>query len=458
MLLVSLTTPTASKTELDTPIYMGAVQSTHPTMSTSTSQQPSNYYTEIRDYALNYGTEMHFILLSAVLAASSTRRDVIFVPAVDIVPSDISTSFGVNELIIYLIDNPINTKLRDSFVHAIHTIITKKHFDIKHNKLSTVFEAPDTASSHDGHKRRDIKFPKILDPERPKTYITFNIEEFSITYDRDTELKFTGGANTTSTQRSSFLFHGSGIENWYSIISNGIKNCSGTGLQLNGAAYGNGVYLSDTLAVSLSYGQSREFLDSPYIIGIFEVFGNINDFRKAPSIFVVDDPKRVLLRHILRCDNMPNCRYHDYDPMSRELMVRVNRLRVNANKDKHDAAAIRDRRLTAELKKMPVGSGVVVVVEEPESVYDTITWALTAQRGNELHYALLVFKENYPISPPIIVDDNGIRISQFGLLTPLHEIINSMEFIPGYIPRATISEIHEELAANKIKCDSILTG
>ena len=41
-----------------------------------------------------------------------------------------------------------------------------------------------------------------------------------------------------------FGFHGSQIENWHSILRNGIKNMSGTALQLNGAAYGSGVYIS----------------------------------------------------------------------------------------------------------------------------------------------------------------------------------------------------------------------
>jgi len=43
---------------------------------------------------------------------------------------------------------------------------------------------------------------------------------------------------------SFFAFHGSSIENWHAIIRTGLRNASGTKLQVNGAAYGKGIYLS----------------------------------------------------------------------------------------------------------------------------------------------------------------------------------------------------------------------
>lgn len=52
---------------------------------------------------------------------------------------------------------------------------------------------------------------------------------------------------------SQYAFHGSRVENWHSILRNGLKNASGTNLQLNGAAYGNGIYLSTISSTSFSY-------------------------------------------------------------------------------------------------------------------------------------------------------------------------------------------------------------
>ncbi|XP_059143993.1 protein mono-ADP-ribosyltransferase PARP6-like [Physella acuta] len=56
-----------------------------------------------------------------------------------------------------------------------------------------------------------------------------------------------------SKSGSVFAFHGSPIENWHSIIRQGLLVASGTSKQLNGAAYGKGIYISPHLNTSLGY-------------------------------------------------------------------------------------------------------------------------------------------------------------------------------------------------------------
>ncbi|GMR54195.1 hypothetical protein PMAYCL1PPCAC_24390, partial [Pristionchus mayeri] len=53
--------------------------------------------------------------------------------------------------------------------------------------------------------------------------------------------------------KTRYLFHGSRQENWHSIIRSGLKNMSGTKYQLVGAAYGAGIYLSNSLQTSFRY-------------------------------------------------------------------------------------------------------------------------------------------------------------------------------------------------------------
>ncbi|KAL6047956.1 Poly [ADP-ribose] polymerase 6 [Balamuthia mandrillaris] len=55
---------------------------------------------------------------------------------------------------------------------------------------------------------------------------------------------------------SYFAFHGSGIENWHSILRKGLLNCSGTKLQTTGQAYGPGVYLAPDSATSMGYART----------------------------------------------------------------------------------------------------------------------------------------------------------------------------------------------------------
>uniref|UniRef100_A0A8C6WVD4 Poly [ADP-ribose] polymerase n=1 Tax=Neogobius melanostomus TaxID=47308 RepID=A0A8C6WVD4_9GOBI len=54
---------------------------------------------------------------------------------------------------------------------------------------------------------------------------------------------------------STFAFHGSHIENWHSILRNGLVNASYTKLQLHGAAYGKGIYLSPNSGISFGYSE-----------------------------------------------------------------------------------------------------------------------------------------------------------------------------------------------------------
>jgi len=54
---------------------------------------------------------------------------------------------------------------------------------------------------------------------------------------------------------SCFAFHGSSAENWHSILRRGLINASGTKLQVNGSAYGAGIYLSPEAATSFGYSR-----------------------------------------------------------------------------------------------------------------------------------------------------------------------------------------------------------
>ena len=61
---------------------------------------------------------------------------------------------------------------------------------------------------------------------------------------------------------STFAFHGSNIENWHSIMHNGLINASGTKFQVNGASEGDGIYLSPQAFISYEYSKKRShYLD-----------------------------------------------------------------------------------------------------------------------------------------------------------------------------------------------------
>ncbi len=98
--------------------------------------------------------------------------------------------------------------------------------------------------------------------------------------------------------KQNFLFHGAGFFSWYPIMKNGLKVLSGTQLQANGAAYGRGIYMSDNLSTSYSYSR-RGITYNKVVVGLFQVKEPIDKFKKAPSIFVVEDEKILLLRSLI---------------------------------------------------------------------------------------------------------------------------------------------------------------
>lgn len=56
---------------------------------------------------------------------------------------------------------------------------------------------------------------------------------------------------------SVFQWHGSALENYYSILRNGLMNLSNTHLMTAGAAYGQGIYTANYAGTSLGYCNSR---------------------------------------------------------------------------------------------------------------------------------------------------------------------------------------------------------
>lgn len=57
---------------------------------------------------------------------------------------------------------------------------------------------------------------------------------------------------------SIYLWHGSNGERWHSIVRNGLKNYTGTKLQQNGAALGEGIYFAKDSGTSWGYSRASE--------------------------------------------------------------------------------------------------------------------------------------------------------------------------------------------------------
>lgn len=91
-----------------------------------------------------------------------------------------------------------------------------------------------------------------------------------------------------------YLFHGSSNDCWYSILRNGVKVLSGSQLQVNGAAYGSGIYTSNNYGVS--YGYCKNTFP---IVGVYEVVGNQEKYKKVQGIYVLPSNDICILRYLI---------------------------------------------------------------------------------------------------------------------------------------------------------------
>lgn len=112
------------------------------------------------------------------------------------------------------------------------------------------------------------------------------------------------------------LFHGSAGFNWHSILRKNLINFSGTNRMANGAAFGNGIYLSDNFATSYYYSSkdiSSSIDDIGFIINnddfetykkfkimaIVEAINNNTDEFRHSQHYIISNNELVALRYIL---------------------------------------------------------------------------------------------------------------------------------------------------------------
>lgn len=131
------------------------------------------------------------------------------------------------------------------------------------------------------------------------------VEQFVVTSHSPETLR---AFNEAKTEHGSFFaFHGSSMENWYSIIRNGLRNMSSSHMMTAGAAYGAGIYAAENMGTSLGYcGYSpcpgvqawpHYNLNNKHIMAIIEVI-NKNEYKHG-GIYVIPNDKDVIIRYLL---------------------------------------------------------------------------------------------------------------------------------------------------------------
>ena len=343
--------------------------------------------------------------LLKVFIISAKKKELNIIDNIDVIFEFIKTSYNDLELLDKM---GINTYGLVKFILASNQIMIKSH-SLLTSSDSIIINNP---------------IPNTTNTITADTILS-SIQQFKIIHTPLIEDKL-------KDKQTSFLYHGSPYENWYSIMKNGLKIGSKSKYYLNGAAHGNGIYLSNNIHISLGYTASRSGYTHKdkdiKILAIFEVIDNPK-WSKGSSIFVVDDEDALLLRYLLVFNNSGNGTVGNANNNAVITTAIFNAINTKLNKgdiqvqekkaeaiEKKNIVSIHNKRLMKEyqnIMKQPIESlGFSVKLAEEDNlskwminVFKPENAKLEAQMKQLNIDAIeieITFKENYPIAPPFI--------------------------------------------------------
>lgn len=259
-----------------------------------------------------------------------------------------------------------------------------------------------------------------------------------------------------------FMFHGSSIDCWYSIIRNGVKNCSSTKMMTTGSAYGSGVYLSPEVTISHGYCKGGN------ILGIFEV--DINSLKHKnvkTQVNVCMDDSKLLLRYLVILDkisikklmmflqnlNTENIQKQNqnYESMSSSLSLKRKRSRKGM------------KRLVSEYKKAIKSKEFDIFLQDEDDLY---IWNLHIKHNQFGDIDLEICKQmiqydipyinieirfpvDYPLQPPFIRVITPIFVRFSGHITSkgaiCMQLLTPGNWMPTYSVESIIVQIKQQI-------------
>ena len=212
-----------------------------------------------------------------------------------------------------------------------------------------------------------------------------SIKFIQINYSADIENKF---------KQNHFLFHGSGICSWYPIVKNGLKVMSGTSMMTNGAAFGYGIYFSDSFEMSYGYSSRANLctIGSTYnsIVGVFEVCEEPLKYKKSAGVFVINDDKIILLRTLVLIKSGTKIPKDISNYFLQELPLQKQSNKLNVG-------ILKNKRLEGEYKKLSTLNFITII-----DIHDQNKWQIYYEPIKNKQYSIELIFSNYPINPPII--------------------------------------------------------
>lgn len=236
----------------------------------------------------------------------------------------------------------------------------------------------------------------------------FNIDHFNIYEINHYEGKIETFNKEIDKYGYYYLYHGSDINNWYSILMNGLKLFSKTTRMLHGKNHNNRIYLSTSISDVIIYSNYPEF-----VVGVFKVIGN-NILYDNNDHFtcIVKDVSTLCLSHLIHStnNNLNKDEINAIDKMFASDIIKIEK------EKKEYKSNMRNKRITSEILKVKNENinqfGLVFDINE-ENMYIWKVYITNIDNKCDLYNDMQIynikqieleirFEENYPILAPFI--------------------------------------------------------
>jgi ubiquitin-protein ligase len=222
-----------------------------------------------------------------------------------------------------------------------------------------------------------------------------NIILFSVNHPMEKQQRFDDSIDLVH------MFHGSPISNWYSIMRNGLKNCSGTKMMTHGQAHGSGIYLGANIATSLGYCNNTS-PDQYSIVGVVQLL-NSHLYKKTEDIYVVPEENDVLLKYLILIKKRKTNNMVDIEKYLTKEMPTSKRASMSAS------IMVSGKRINKEYDKL---TGLVKKLQKNNNLHkitlhanDMAKWDVVLERldrSNDRIVISVLFPKIYPLNPPTI--------------------------------------------------------
>lgn len=266
------------------------------------------------------------------------------------------------------------------------------------------------------------------------------------------------------SQSGHMAFHGSSIINWYSIVYNGLFVARGS-LISNGAAYGTGVYLSNSSNLSIGYCHKYATTSKNIIIGVFQVDEPIDKFKKTMNIYVVPDETKICLRYLI---------YMKQTSGTTKYAVNIDKYFINGEvtKEAQITANVMSKawsqRVMKEIRELHARDGIMCddglryVVNDSDDMNiiilsiarDTFNDCELGKDMDKMNVETIKMEiripANYPFEPPFIRILNPKFAFRTGHITIGGSICMDLLTKQGWVPSMSISKIMVTIVQNMI--------